>query len=118
MTVSCYELIVLSLLIPLLKASMYGKSELQRSTVQYSTARAHEQHKYPYASFVWTLRIVSVAVWITVFARRSGCCFNLFQAITKHRVLNLLPFLATAGRPQGPFDFSVQSEYVTWVSKV
>ena len=55
--------------------------------------RAHKDDKYPYASFVCTLQvcikgsmpfsIVSVAVWITVFARFDRC-LNLFQSITKH----------------------------------
>ena len=101
--------------------------------------RAHKQHKYPYASFVCKFipilpfRIVSVAVWITVFARFCRCLNHSFLSLfgslfslvsvavwiyfnrlqnTAALELNyfvfhtfyLLPFLASLSRPQWTFD--------------
>ena len=72
------------------------RSLFESISIDYKTLehchRAHKLHKYWYTSYMCTLQvrfllspfpIVSVAVWITVFA-----CFdlylNLFQSITKH----------------------------------
>ena len=101
--------------------------------------QAHRQNKYPYASFVHVYAsspevmalfpIVSVVVWITVFARYHrflNLYFNWLQN-TGALELNyfvfetfLLPFLTSVSRPQGLFDpvsyKSYKNEYTQYIS--